>query len=318
MHLLRKLQRPLQIAFGVIAVAFLVYFVARNWGDVAAALGRMNPAWVAASFVLGLVGNYFQMLNWRSLVHAFGFGLGVRKAAEMTFIAQIGKYIPGGVWPTVVASQLGASAGIPASSVAVTMIMQMGVQLTTATVLAVGSLLLVPALAHEYWWLILLVLVIGVVALLPPVMRRILGVLFGLMRRREHLPELRGGKLGLSIVWSLLGYIMWGLHLWLLFGAIDGLSARTFIPSVSGFSLAWAVGFLAVLAPAGAGVREGILVLLFSGIYGAAVVLGVAVVSRILLVVVDVVSLCYGLLLRALDRRARPEPASSAVGSERP
>jgi len=53
------------------------------------------------------------------------------------------------------------------------------------------------------------------------------------------------------------------------------------------YALAWSAGFLFVVAPAGAGVREGGIVLLLAPSFGAGPALGIALVARLLATVGD-------------------------------
>jgi hypothetical protein len=56
---------------------------------------------------------------------------------------------------------------------------------------------------------------------------------------------------------------------------------------VGGFAFAWSVGFLVVFAPAGAGVRDVILVALLGSAVGVGGATAVALLSRILMTVGD-------------------------------
>jgi glycosyltransferase 2 family protein len=93
-----------------------------------------------------------------------------------------------------------------------------------------------------------------------------------------------------------------GAHLWLLAGASGTDQPFSYGTAVGCFALAWAAGVVAVVAPAGIGVRELALVALLtpvlSGGHGAA--LAVVVLSRCLTAVSDSV-----LSLSALASRRR-------------
>lgn len=287
MRLLRRYRAPIQIAFGAVAVGFLVWVVVANWAAFVDVLQSMKPWAVALAVVAAFAGTFVNMLSWRSILLSFGHHLTVGQAGRVSFMAQIGKYIPGGVWPMAAGSQLGAQVGLAGTTTVVTMTLQLAISLVTGAVVAIGTLLLIPALAERYLWAVLLVLAAGLVALLPPVMSRLLRILFRLIRRPDLLPALKGKHLGHAIAWSLVGWLLQGLQLWFLFGAVAAWRWDTLLPAVSGYALSWLAGFLAVFAPAGAGVREGVLVLLFAGTFGTATIFGIALVSRIIFVFVD-------------------------------
>ncbi|WP_246846397.1 hypothetical protein [Humibacter ginsenosidimutans] len=143
-------------------------------------------------------------------------------------------------------------------------------------------------------------------------MRRILAFAFRIFRRPDLVPAIRGRHLGSAIGWAVASWALFGLHLCSLFFALGHLNASIVIPAISGYALSWAVGFLAVFAPAGAGVREAILVLLFAGSIGGADVLGVAVVSRMIFILVDVTLFgSSALSWRFSNRNRSAEPRQS-------
>jgi hypothetical protein len=102
----------------------------------------------------------------------------------------------------------------------------------------------------------------------------------------------------LTVSWVLLG-----LH----FGAlVQGLDVRVASPWLLGigvFALAWVAGFLIIIAPAGAGVREAALVLGFAAVLPAGAVLTVAVLSRVLFVLADLLLAAVLVLARWIRTR---------------
>jgi uncharacterized membrane protein YbhN (UPF0104 family) len=297
MKRLSRLRRPLQYAFAAIAVVSIVIVLASNWNAFTRAVASMAPAWVAGSFVAGVAGVVLSMLAWRSVLASFGFTVGVGRSASIVFISQIGKYIPGGVWPIVAGTRLGMQAGIPAATMAITLLLQLVVSVATGGVVSIGVLLAFPALGEHYWWLIVLALLLGFAALLPPVMSRWLRWVFALIRRQNLLPEdIRGAQLGMATVWSLASWLAFGVSLWCILCASSGLNINTLLVSVSGYSLAWVAGFLAIITPAGAGVREAVLGLVLVGSNSAPEIIGVVLVSRVVLIVVDVTLFSLALL----------------------
>jgi uncharacterized membrane protein YbhN (UPF0104 family) len=304
----RRYRAVIQIVFGAVAVAFLVYLVVSERHELMSALYGVNAGWLACSLVAAYLGTVFGMLCWRSVVRAFGTDLSVAIAGEVNFTAQIGKYIPGGIWPIVAGAQIGVRAGLPAAVTAVSMTLQLVISVITSGVVSIGTLLLVPELAERFWWVIAIVLGAGATALLPRVTRRLLAWAFRLMRRGEQLPVLDASHLGRAVLWSLANWLAFGVHLWALFAAVARPEPALFVPALSGYALSWVIGFLAVFAPAGAGVREGILVALFAGSVGTATVLGVALVSRVGFVVVDASLFAAAALVRVVPRAPRSAP----------
>ncbi|NUJ89290.1 flippase-like domain-containing protein [Plantibacter sp. MCCC 1A11337] len=312
MKILTKYRKPLQVGFAAVVVACIAWTVVANWSSFSTSVARMDPWWLVGSAIAGFAGVALSMLAWRAIVIAFGHRISVREAGYVVFVSQIGKYIPGGVWPIVAGSQLGRRAGLPTATTVVTLTAQLGVSLVTGSTLAVGALFGFPAL-RQYAPLLIALVAIGVIALLPPVMRLVLGWMFALMRRREKLPQLRSLPLLSAVGWSLASWGAFGLHLWCIVSALGTVDPTAILPAVFGYSLAWVAGFLAVIAPAGAGVREAILALVLANTVAVGSILGIVLVSRFLLIIVDVAVCVYAVVRgRVTAVVVHPESADAA------
>jgi uncharacterized membrane protein YbhN (UPF0104 family) len=156
--------------------------------------------------------------------------------------------------------------------------------------------------AREYLW-VLWVLPVGLVALHPSVLRWVLDLALKVLRRGPltQSPSTRG--LLVAAAWSLASWLLYGLHVWLIVGDLGGSGASLFALTIGAFAGAWATGFLFVVAPAGAGVREGVLVLALSTVIPVSAATLAALVSRLLVTVGDLLWAGAGVLLSASAAR---------------
>ena len=182
--------KPFRWGFVAVAVALCGYAVVRQWPEVRAGLASLGFVSVAGAMVGVLLALLATMQVWRVLIGALGSPLPVGASARVMFIGQLGKYLPGSVWPVLAQMELGTAHRVPrhrsASASVLTMLL---------TLLATG-----------------------------------------------------------------------------------------------GFAFAWCVGFLVVFAPAGAGVRDVVLVAILSPTLGVGNATAVALVSRVLLTVADLIT----------------------------
>ena len=111
----------------------------------------------------------------------------------------------------------------------------------------------------QYFW-ILFLLPVAAVLLSPPVLNRLLRLVLRVSRQpvMEQTVSYRG--LARTMVWALFGWSSNGLMVYVLMRQLAGHPQGSLLVSVGAYSLSWAVGFLAVFAPAGAGVREAVMV----------------------------------------------------------
>ena len=75
---------------------------------------------------------------------------------------------------------------------------------------------------------------------------------------------------------------------WFLVRAVGGTGGDAWVAATGGIALAWALGLVAVLAPAGVGVRDAVLLAVLSPLVGRTPALAVVLASRGLLALTDV------------------------------
>ena len=114
--------------------------------------------------------------------------------------------------------------------------------------------------------------------------------------------------------WAVLMWLAFGLHILILSHDLGpALTWELALICTGGFAVAWICGFYAIFAPAGGGVRELVLTAMLMGTIGREDALAVALVSRLLMTVADL--LCAGVgvaslgpeKFRALRSRAREQ-----------
>jgi hypothetical protein len=223
----------------------------RATSGVAAALGAL---WRV------LVGLLASAMVWRALLADLGTPLPLRPALHVFFLGQLGKYVPGSVFAVAAQMELGRDHGAPRSRVGTAGVLFLGVLvacglLTASVVLPLTS----PRALEQYRW-VLLLLPVGLTALAPPVLTRLVGLLLRLLRRAPLERPLSARGVGAAVGWALVMWAAYGVHLWLLVrpqgDASTSTAGRELLLATGAYALAWTAGLLFVVAPAGAGVRE--------------------------------------------------------------
>ncbi|WP_024287655.1 lysylphosphatidylglycerol synthase domain-containing protein [Cellulomonas sp. KRMCY2] len=275
-------------AFLLVAVALLIVTVARERDAIGAALGRLDPWAVVLSAAGLLVGLLAQMLSWRSLFGGGGVAAPpLRTAGRIYFLGQLGKYVPGSVWALIAQAELGKDHHIGrARSAVVALGALMVLVVVGGTIGAAGLAAGSAGSLRTYWWALLAVPV-GVTVLWPPVFNRLVALGLRAARRVGPAPTISGGALLRSSAWAVVMWLAFGAHAWFIAAPLGAAGPRDVATVVGAFALAWVVGFLVIIAPAGAGPREAALVLALAPVMGSADALVVALVSRVLMVLGD-------------------------------
>ncbi|MEU7987436.1 lysylphosphatidylglycerol synthase transmembrane domain-containing protein [Streptosporangium canum] len=307
------MKRLVRIAFLAVALGFGAWVVARQWEEIRAGFARLSWQSLVLSLVAVVAALCSGMMTWRALLADLGSPLPFRPAAKVFFVGQLGKYIPGSLWPVLAQMEMGRELGVPRSRSAAAFFLTMPVQLGSGLMISGVTLLTaLPGSVAPYAWVFLLIPLLAVV-FEPRVINAVLG--FGLRKlKREPLerPLTRRGMLT-ALGWALLGWTAYGLHLAAVlheFGP-SGVSAVVF--SVGAFALSWCLGIMTFVVPAGAGVREAAMVVVLAPVLDRGSAIAVALCSRIVIILGDLV--CAGAAglsaRRAVDPRRDPDPGKA-------
>ncbi|OUC92695.1 lysylphosphatidylglycerol synthase transmembrane domain-containing protein [Streptosporangium minutum] len=307
------MRRLVRIAFLAVALGFGAWVVARQWEEIRAGFARLSWQSLVLSLVAVVAALCSGMMTWRALLADLGSPLAFRPAAKVFFVGQLGKYIPGSLWPVLAQMEMGRELGVPRPRSAAAFFLTMPVQLGSGLMISGVTLLTaLPGSVAPYAWVFLLLPLLAVV-FEPRVINAVLG--FGLRKlKREPLerPLTRRGMLT-ALGWALLGWTAYGLHLAAVvheFGP-SGVSAVVF--SIGAFALSWCLGIMTFVVPAGAGVREAAMVVVLAPVLDRGSAIAVALCSRIVIIVGDLV--CAGAAglsaRRAVDPRRDPDPGKA-------
>ncbi|WP_262380085.1 flippase-like domain-containing protein [Nonomuraea sp. PA05] len=274
-------RRLVRYGFLAVALAFGVWAVAGQWDAVVAGFARLSWAALAGSLVAVVAALLGAMLTWRTLLADLGSPLPARPAAKVFFVGQLGKYIPGAVWPVLAQMEMGRDLGVPRSRSAAAFFLMMPIQLAT------GLLVTLVTLGWDrYGWLLLFIPLL-LVLLEPKVINAVIGYALRRLRRDPlERPLTRRGMLT-ALGWALTGWLAYGVHLY--FVAPQG----GLLFAVGAFALSWCLGILTFVIPAGAGVREVAMVAVLAPHLESGAAIAVALSSRIVIIVGDLI--CAGL-----------------------
>ena len=272
---------------GTLVVAAFAVAVGGRWRDVGRELATLGLGAVIVAFLLCLAGVALTGVAWLVVLADLGSPLPVVAGARVFFVGQLGKYVPGSVWPVMMQMRMGRALGVPRGRMAVTFVVVLGLSVAWGLVL---GLVAVPSLlggsGRTYLWLLAL-LPPAAVFLHPRPLNAVLNALLRLARRPPLEHPLSGRRLALAGVLLVGFWVVAGLHVWVLAVDLGAAPAGALPVALGGFALAFCVGPLVVLAPAGAGVREAVLVVLLGAVLPTSAAVAVALVSRLLLALVD-------------------------------
>ena len=277
---LARVGSGLGLAVGVAGVVFVVRTLVSRWDEVRSAWSLLEPPGLILSVALGAAAMWWIGRAWTRLLALRGHQVPARRALAWYFTGQLGKYVPGGIWPVVGRSEMATRGGVdrPVAYAATTLSMATTYG-AAALVGGVGSIV-----SWTYPVVGAAVLAATVLAVLLSGSSRLAAVTTRIAPRLGPLPS--PGTLGRVVI----------VHVpaWILISLSTSVTATAFGADVGvthmlcASSLSWLAGFVVVGVPGGLGVRELAFTALLSPSVPAGMAVSVALASRVVFIVVDV------------------------------
>lgn len=323
----KGLLRAFTVVFYAALLVFgAIYLQSLDWRTLSRL--TLDPGWMLIATGFALLARYIFGGLWIYFLHqmqrdgergARQPGVAGHEGARVAFSqlmlvyaqAWFGRYIPGAVTWLAGKVLLAAKLGISKRRLAVSSFFEIALQLLT--VLSSGLLLLLlddraSQLGAGMGWLLAAAVAVGVVALLPPVFGKLIQAAAKLANRGPIAAELvpRAGTLGVGVLGFFASSLVSGLALFFVALSIDPtIDTGDLLFIVGASNLASAISMMAVFAPAGIGVRDGLQLAALLFVTDPATAVVITVVMRLASVLWDLLFWLVALASHRLTRLER-------------
>lgn len=251
------LRRVIRVALQLALLGFVAWYVRAHWSEYEHLFQQAHPAWpmLAASGLLVGVAYLVLIQTWRQVVEAWGERLSFAAATRIWFVSNLGKYVPGKVWAIAAMGTLAQEQGVsPVAAVGSSLVVQLVNLVTGFAIFFIAGAQAVDVPGAALGGVVLLAVALAVApALLPPTVQfvnRISGREFAV----PHLPRraIWWAGAGTALAW-----VLYGVAFQLFAsGMMRGPAPGTLGDWTAIFIGPYLLGFIAVFAPGGIGVRE--------------------------------------------------------------
>ncbi len=303
-------RRAMRAALQAALLGFVSWYVYVHWSDYEHVFQQVAPDWGALllSSFLVFVAYVVLIQTWRQVVVAWGERLDFSSATRIWFVSNLGKYVPGKVWAIAAMGTLAQEQGVsPVAAIGSSLVVQL-VNLVTgfAVFFIAGARAMDVPLPAALAIVAVGVGLLGAPQLLPTAVRmvnRMAGREFAL----PHLPRraIWWAVAGTTLAWAFYGvafqYFAAGITAGSMNGSLGGWTAIFIGP--------YLLGFIAVFAPGGIGVREVAMAeaLQRTGLAVGAVAGLLVAASRVWLTILEIIP---GVLLLLLQPKHRVAPSA--------
>lgn len=288
----------LRLAFIFATIAAALIFLANQREEIALAAERSNHGLLAAALLLSFANALFACWSWYVLIWPYRADLAPSDGVRLFFTSQLGKYLPGGIWPFLAAAELGRSAGFERRVTVGSFTLALMIGLGSGALIVAFTLpqtIDLPVFSENAVWLAALPLA----AIALPQVRRLIARILKI----DVAPGF--GNILASMILAAIAWVCAGAQLQLL---TCGLSLSTDASTIAAFAgiyaASWIVGFLFMIAPAGFGPREATMIAMLMTVMPLADAMLVALLSRVGMTIADLIGAALAAIVpRALAAR---------------
>ncbi|MFQ6032240.1 MAG: lysylphosphatidylglycerol synthase transmembrane domain-containing protein [Candidatus Zixiibacteriota bacterium] len=291
------LKRSFVKLFQFLLIGVIFYFLIKgllaNWSQVKDFDWKFNYYLLTISFILQIITFLWLLKIWKWILRRTGSSVSYRRLFRAWFISNLGRYIPGKVWQFLGMIFLLEREGVPKKNTFSTGVL--GQTLSVISGLLISALFLGSKVLSKNPVLMVLLIVffIGVLALIfyPKLLERVMNSALRILKKDQILLDLKSKNIFFYFLCYSLAWLLSGLAFAIFIKAFTPASLQMYPGLTGAFAFSFNIGFLALFAPGGIGVREGVLVLLLEAYFPAPVAILVSILSRLWISVVEL--LCF-------------------------
>lgn len=307
-----KIKTYLKRIVKLILFIAVIYFAGRqltkNWTGVVEYSWNLNYSYLIISFVLHMVTLVLFSKSWCTVLEALGHRIGWIQGFKISYLANLGRYIPGKFWQIFGMIYLLRQVNIGKKTAFASWALSWMYGLPPAFLLSgiaaffYRDLLsgLLGGFFDKYIYIagfLILVIAMSIVFLfVPDYSIKFLNFILKILKREKA--DFKFKKVMALRVFAIyfISWIIYGTAFYFLIKGLDPTSEVPLMVGLGSFVLAYVVGLLALFSPGGLGVRELILNALLSPFFGP-VVAGIVIAARIWSLVAEFASAGIALLI---------------------
>lgn len=299
-------RKIISILFVSIIFFFMGSVVYREWDKISEYNWSPHPSWLTVSILILLVAHLMGSYGWTLILRMIGVEIKLTKGLSIFLLSIFGRYIPGGVWSVLGRIYLCRREGIPDSRSGMSILLEQAYPVISAAVAFVASLLFWTDIGPVERVLPgVFLLPLFLVFLHPKPFLKIVNPVLAWFGRGPINITLSFSNMLKLTGYYILSWIVAGIAFYLFIRAFYPLDLY-YIPILSGiYAISFIAGYLSFFTPAGLGVREGSLTILLSLFIPAPVAIGVALLSRLWLIGVELAILVLFMINAETRKMAR-------------
>jgi glycosyltransferase 2 family protein len=294
--------KPLITITKLLIIAAIFFYIIRylnsNWDQLKSLNIHLNYGYVLLSFIAMKLAWVTTAWSWGKTLEAFGYKLRYRDIYTIYFRSMPAKYLPGKVWQLAGSTYVAAQKGVPEGANIGSFLIGQAYSVLSGVALIIGALVfgVIKKSGQDFaffrWTAIPILIILIILIIRPVLMERMMNLVLPIFKRQKVNIYI---KISTSL-WLFLAFLIpwfiFGLSFWLLVHALVQISFSLFIPLTVILTAGTVIGFLAIFAPGGIGVKEASIAALAASIisFPATLALAIGLGYRIITSIVELIA----------------------------
>jgi glycosyltransferase 2 family protein len=280
----RVLQLGNLVFWALVAVAGLRYVVPK-WSElgISSRLSTLDLGWILGGAAILTLQYLAVFALWCTVLRLLGGRAGPAALFRAFGLSLLPKYVPGKLLGPGLRTRLTAAAGIPYPVAIGSLAWEMALALLSASSVILLGILVGASrdLEPAGRWILMAFLTaagVGLIALRTPRLRSLADAWLHIGTALRHRAAVLAVFSGYSGSW-----LLYSAAHWMVASAVAPIPPNQFFPLLIALAASWSLGVVSVFAPAGLGVREGLLFVFARGLMGAPAGLLFVTLSRLVI-----------------------------------
>ena len=272
------------VRIGIILSIF--YFLGKslqqNWAQVDFKQLHFNVPllFVSVFFLFG----YFLMyaFGWRLILKQLDVSLPFLQGLKIIFYSQLGKYLPGKIWAWAGRMYFCQKIGISNRKSFISMVLEVALEMTGSILIFLVAFSISPGFRTNIDPLFLIIVIIILPTIIyPKILTKTINFFLRLIKKEPIEINLNFSQICIITGYYCITWFCFGIAFYFLINSVTFITPSK-IPIITGsFAIASTIGVIALFAPAGLGVREGILALLLNNFFPISLAIFLSLLSRL-------------------------------------
>lgn len=295
--------KQLKKIFGAAIFLIVIYFVANNiytnYSQIENYDWNVDYVMLVVASIITLASFIFPVFAWRFLVLKLGGKIKIKDSLEVWFISNLGRYIPGKIWQLTGLVHLAKKKGVSYQITTTSMVF--------AQIIFIGLGLLFGFFVFSEKYDIPNYLPIGstvifvILLIFPNLIKKLIEKLAKFVKKDVVIENIKSGDILKYTLLLLINWLFMGISFYIFLLSFSSVETKDIFDVIAILPATWTIGLIAVFAPGGIGVREGLMTLTLTGICSTEIALVVPWLHRIFMTILEFGLASYFYLTRKKD-----------------